>query len=118
MFKEAREIVKNSKSVYVVAHVNPDGDAIGSTFAVYFALKKLGKDVHVIMPAYSTVFEFLPGVEHSVENVKEEEYDLLIALDASDRTRLAMSEEDYNKAKKVIMLDHHQISNPYNTMWL
>ncbi|MBQ8380235.1 MAG: bifunctional oligoribonuclease/PAP phosphatase NrnA [Clostridia bacterium] len=113
MFKEAREIVKNSKSVYVVAHVNPDGDAIGSTFAVYFALKKLGKDVHVIMPAYSTVFEFLPGVEHSVENVKEEEYDLLIALDASDRTRLAMSEEDYNKAKKVIMLDHHQISNPY-----
>jgi len=113
LFKEAREIVKNSKSVYVVAHVNPDGDAIGSTFAVYFALKKLGKDVHVIMPAYSTVFEFLPGVEHSVENVKEEEYDLLIALDASDRTRLAMSEEDYNKAKKVIMLDHHQISNPY-----
>lgn len=113
MFKEAREIVKNSKSVYVVAHVNPDGDAIGSTFAVYFALKKLGKDVHVIMPAYSTVFEFLPGVEYSVENVKEEEYDLLIALDASDRTRLAMSEEDYNKAKKVIMLDHHQISNPY-----
>lgn len=113
MFKEAREIVKNSKSVYVVAHVNPDGDAIGSTFAVYFALKKLGKDVHVIMPTYSTVFEFLPGVEHSVENVKEEEYDLLIALDASDRTRLAMSEEDYNKAKKVIMLDHHQISNPY-----
>lgn len=113
MFKEAREIVKNSKSVYVVAHVNPDGDAIGSTFAVYFALKKLGKDVHVIMPAYSTVFEFLPGVEYSVENVKEDEYDLLIALDASDRTRLAMSEEDYNKAKKVIMLDHHQISNPY-----
>ncbi|MBO5477345.1 MAG: bifunctional oligoribonuclease/PAP phosphatase NrnA [Clostridia bacterium] len=113
MFKEAREIVKNSKSVYVVAHVNPDGDAIGSTFAVYFALKKLGKDVHVIMPSFSSAFEFLPGVEYRVENVKEDEYDLLIALDASDRTRLAMSEEDYNKAKKVIMLDHHQISNPY-----
>lgn len=113
MFKEAREIVQNSKSVYVVAHVNPDGDAIGSTFAVYFALKKLGKDVHVIMPSYSTVFEFLPGVEYSVDNVKENEYDLLIALDASDKTRLAMSEEDFNKAKKVIMLDHHQISGPY-----
>lgn len=113
MFKEAKEIVKNSKSVYIVAHVNPDGDAIGSTFAVYFALKKLGKDVHVIMPSYSTVFEFLPGVEYSVDNVKEAEYDLLIALDASDRTRLAMSEEDFNKAKKVIMLDHHQLSNPY-----
>lgn len=113
MFKEAKEIVNNSKSIYVVAHINPDGDAIGSTFAIYFAMKKLGKDVHVIMPSYSSVFEFLPGVETRVQSVDANEYDLLIALDSSDYTRLAMSEEDFKKAKKVIMLDHHQVSRPY-----
>lgn len=113
MFSEAKKIIDNSKSVYVVAHVNPDGDAIGSTFAIYLAMKKLGKDVHVIMPSYSTVFKFLPYVDTSVDNVSEDEFDLLIALDSSDNTRLAMSEEDYNKAKKVIMLDHHQVSRPY-----
>lgn len=112
MFKEARELIDNSKKIYIVAHVNPDGDAIGSTFAVYFALKKLGKDVHVVMPSFSEVFEFLPGVESRVDNI-EEDYDLLIALDSSDYTRLAISEEEYNRAKKVIMLDHHQISQPY-----
>lgn len=113
MFKEAKEIIDNSKSVYVVAHINPDGDAIGSTFAIYLALKKLNKDVHVIMPSYSTVFNFLPELDSRVDYVKEDEYDLLIALDSSDYTRLAMSMEDYNKAKKVIMLDHHQVSRPY-----
>ncbi len=113
MFKEAKKIIDDSKSVYVVAHVNPDGDAIGSTFAIYAAMKKLGKDVHVVMPSYSTVFEFLPFVDTSVDKVEEDEYDLLIALDSSDYTRLAMSTDDYNKAKKVIMLDHHQISKPY-----
>lgn len=112
MFKEAKELIDNSKKIYIVAHVNPDGDAIGSTFAVYFALKKLGKDVHVVMPSFSEVFEFLPGVESRVDNI-EEDYDLLIALDSSDYTRLAISEEEYNRAKKVIMLDHHQISQPY-----
>lgn len=113
MFKEAKEIVDNSKSIYVVAHINPDGDAIGSTFAIYFAMKKLGKDVNVVMPSYSSVFSFLPGIDNSVENVDKNEYDLLIALDSSDYTRLAMSEDDYKRAKKVIMLDHHQVSRPY-----
>ncbi len=113
MFKEAKEIVEKSNKIYIVAHINPDGDAIGSTFAVYFALKKMNKDVHVVMPSYSTVFEFLPGVQTSINSIEDEEYDLLIALDSSDVTRLAISEDEYKKAKKVIMLDHHQISAPY-----
>lgn len=113
MFKEAKEIVDNSKSVYVVAHINPDGDAIGSTCAICYALKKLGKDVHVVMPSYSSVFEFLPGTKECVNSIKDDEYDLLIALDSSDYTRLAITEEEFNSAKKVIMLDHHQISRPY-----
>ena len=78
--KKQKKIIDDSKSVYVVAHVNPDGDAIGSTFAIYAAMKKLGKDVHVVMPSYSTVFEFLPFVDTSVDKVEEDEYDLLIAL--------------------------------------
>lgn len=113
LFNEAIEMVKKSNLIYVVAHVNPDGDAIGSTFAVYFALKKLGKDVHVVMPSYSEVFEFLPGVQDRVEKIKEDKYDLLIALDASDHSRLAITDEEYEKADKTIMLDHHQIARPY-----
>lgn len=113
MFKEAKEIIDKSNNIYISAHVNPDGDAIGSTIAICFALKKLGKNAKVVMSSYSTVFEFLPGVSSCVKSIDDSEFDLLIALDSSDNTRLAITQDEYNRAKKVIMLDHHQISSPY-----
>ncbi|MDO4282948.1 MAG: bifunctional oligoribonuclease/PAP phosphatase NrnA [Clostridia bacterium] len=112
-FEKAKKIIEKSNSIYMVAHINPDGDAIGSTCALYFALKSIGKDAHVICPSYSEVFTFLPGLKEAVSKVEKDEIDLLICLDASDNGRLAISEEDYKKAKKVIMLDHHQKSHPY-----
>lgn len=113
-FEQAKELINKSKSIYIVAHVNPDGDAIGSTYGMYFALKKLLKDVHVIMPEYSDVFKFLPDIAKICEkDIYVESYDLLIGLDASDRSRLALSDESYSRAKNIIMLDHHQISHPY-----
>lgn len=113
MFKKAKEILDISEKIYVVAHKNPDGDAIGSCFALYFALKKLGKDVKVIMPKYSDSFKFLPEIQTSVSSVLETSYDLLIAVDSSSKDRLAIAEEDFNKAKHVIMLDHHEETAPY-----
>lgn len=112
MFEEAKKIIEESQSIYLVAHINPDGDAIGSSFGLAFALRSIGKNAQVVMPEYSEVFSFLPGVEASVATI-EEEYDLLICLDASDNGRLAIRPEDYQKAKKIIMLDHHQKSHPY-----
>jgi len=113
-FEQAKNIIEKSNSIYLVGHVNPDGDAIGSTYGICFALKKLGKDVHVVMPEYSDTFRFLPDIESvRKNNTKKNEYDLLIALDASDKTRLAISDDEFNRAKTVIMLDHHQISHPY-----
>lgn len=113
-FEQAKEIISKSKSIYIVAHVNPDGDAIGSTYGIYYAMKKLGKDVHIIMPEYSDVFKFLPNITSICQkDIYEENYDLLIALDASDKSRLALSEDAYLRANKVIMIDHHQISHPY-----
>lgn len=113
-FEQAKKIIEKSKSIYLVAHVNPDGDAIGSTYGMYFALKSIGKDAHVIMPEYSETFSFLPDIKKICEkDVYVEEYDLLIALDSSDKSRLAISEEAFSRAKNIIMLDHHQISHPY-----
>lgn len=113
MFKEAKEILDKSQKVYIVGHQNPDGDSIGSSFALYFALKKYGKDPKVIMQHFSDSFSFLPQIDSAVSEVKEDMYDLLITVDSSLKERLAITEEDYNKAKKVIMLDHHQKDQPY-----
>lgn len=113
MFKEAYEILEKSQKIYVVAHVNPDGDAIGSTFGIALALRKIGKDAKVVMPECSDTFKFLPHFNEHVDKIEDKEYDLLIALDSSDSSRLAISQDEFNRAKNVIMLDHHQKSKPF-----
>lgn len=107
MFDKARELINEAKTIYVVSHTNPDGDAIGSSFAIYFALKNMGKDVNVLMPKYGTRFDFLEYVTLAKKQVEVPEYDLLICTDSSDLDRLNISPEDFYKAKKVIVIDHH-----------
>ena len=113
MFEEAKKYIDEADKIYIVGHVGPDGDAVGASFGMYNALKKIGKNAKVIMPACSDTFKFLPGINEAVENVEESEYDLLIAVDSSDKTRLAISKEDFEKAKHVIVLDHHMANEPY-----
>ena len=111
-FRKAKRLISLSKKIYIVAHTNPDGDAIGSCFAMQLALKNINKDAKVILPSYSKTFSFLPHLDEAVIQ-PDDEYDLLIALDSSDRTRLAISEENFSKAKKVLMIDHHQEKDRY-----
>ena len=113
MYKEAKLLIDKSNDIYIVGHKNPDGDAIGSSFALYLALKKIGKNVSVIMPECSDTFKFLPHIDEAKSSVTLQKYDLLIGVDSSDYTRLAISEEDFKKADKVLMLDHHKESAPF-----
>lgn len=114
MFSEAQKLVKDAEKIYVVGHINPDGDSIGSSFGICIALRNMGKDARVVLPKYSTTFSFLPHInEYSVTNISDAEYDLLVCVDSSDKDRLSISSEDYRKAKKVLMLDHHEKKVPY-----
>lgn len=112
-FKKAKELIDVSNSIYIVGHVNPDGDAIGSAFATYLALKKIGKNPTVIMQNYSDSFAFLPHLKEAKKDIVEDEIDLLICVDSSDFLRLDLKEEDRNKAKKKIVFDHHKTVLPY-----
>lgn len=42
------EIIQTGQSFLVVAHKNVDGDAYGSSMAMYFSLLSLGKNVEII----------------------------------------------------------------------
>ena len=111
VFKSAMGLINNSKSIYITSHINPDGDAIGSMFSLYIALKNMGKDVHVIMPNCSDRFNFLEEIKFAEENVYIDKYDLCIVLDCSNIDRIAMSKEGFNKAEKKLVIDHHINNN-------
>lgn len=113
MFEQAKKLIEASKTIYIAGHVNPDGDAIGASFALALALKNMGKDACVIMQEYAETFEFLEELKTAKNIVENEKYDLLIGVDSSDSSRLAISSQDISKADKILMFDHHKLSSPY-----
>lgn len=108
MFKQIKDKIVEANTIYIVGHEGPDGDAIGASFSLCLALLQLGKKAKVVMPKWADCFQFLPYIDTAVPKILEEEYDLLIAVDSSEKARLAILEEDYNKAKNVVMIDHHK----------
>lgn len=105
--------IEKSKSIVILTHDIPDGDAVGSSLALYLGLKQLGKNADVVIPKYSKTFTSLPGIEEIKKEGKKENYDLAIALDCGDVKRLNGFANYFEDANSRIQIDHHEI----NTMF-
>ncbi len=108
-----KEEILDSKSIVILTHEVPDGDAIGSSLAMYIALKQLGKDVDVVIPKYSKTYSFLPCSNEIKSEGRNENYDLAIALDCGDIKRLNGFVNYFEDANSKISIDHHEA----NTMF-
>ena len=103
-----KEEIEKAKTVVILTHESPDGDAIGSSLAMNQALKQLGKDVDVVIPEHPRTFDFLPCANEIKKAGREDiQYDLGIALDCTDTNRLEGFEPWYDTAKTKISIDHH-----------
>lgn len=107
--------INNAEKIVIMAHETPDGDAIGSMLSMYLALKKLGKDVDVIVREFPRTFRFLPGANAVKMNSDIEKYDLAISLDCADLKRL-VGKEYFEKAKRTIVIDHHSTNMMYGDL--
>ena len=109
-----KEIGK-AKSVAIAGHINPDGDCISSTLALYNYLKNATNGLKITVFTQNnppTVFSYLKGYdEMNLTYSPQEKYDVFIALDVSARDRLGGSEWFFNEADKTICVDHHE-TNP------
>lgn len=100
------EVINKAKKIGIFTHVNPDGDAIGSSMALYLGLKQLHKEVDVIADEYSKCFNFLSNLE----NIKKEgskDYDLCIALDCATKGRLYDPNNSFDASMTNASIDHH-----------
>ena len=101
------EEIDKANSIVILTHENPDGDAIGSSLAMYNALKMYGKNPDIIIPAYSKIFDFLPGIENVKKESDIEEYDLAISLDCPTIKMLNGFSKYFENAKSKVVIDHH-----------
>ena len=100
-----------AQRILITAHVNPDGDAIGSTLALSAFLRGRGKEAVVMIDdKLPKNLSFLPGCEKIVrpEEGQKSDAELLVILDTSlDRIGAV---GDAAEGLPVLNIDHH-ISN-------
>ena len=102
--------LKNAKTIVILTHESPDGDAISSSLSVMHALAQFGKNADVVIPEHAKDFDFLPGADQILNSGKEEQYDLAISVDCTDLKRLAGGKEYFETAKKTVEIDHHSVN--------
>lgn len=108
--------VQQANKILVITHIGPDGDALGSLTAVGVALRQMGKSATLMCDnPIPERFRYLPladQVRPPSEN-RSTKYDLLIAVDCGDETRMGQSFATLPcTVPTVINIDHH-VTNTY-----
>lgn len=109
------EVVRAATHFIIVSHSRPDGDAVGSSLAMAFALRAMGKNVRVVSrdPAPPPMLVF-PGVP---------EIDIVEDVDATGSTVMVMECGDLARtgvtgltSGQVINIDHHPGNTEYGAL--
>ena len=102
--------IEKANRVLVIAHMDPDGDAIGSLTAVGQALQQLGKRVTLACDdAVPQRFHYLP-LAADVRRAPNTDipYDLVIAVDCADESRMGWAYAALPEPKPTLAnIDHH-----------
>lgn len=129
MKKDAISAIQNllatPKKIAIIPHRSPDGDAMGSTLALYHFLLKLNHKPTVISPNdFPNFLAWLPSSETVLiyENDKAtctkilHDAEIVFTLDFNALHRTGEMEQVLNKLSvPMIMIDHHQKPDTYAT---
>jgi phosphoesterase RecJ-like protein len=115
---QVAEAIRQRQRFVVVSHSRPDGDAIGSSLAMAYALRHLGKDVRVLSrdapPPPLTVFPGVPEIE--IVGQVADPGDAVIVMECGDITRPGI---DGLERGYVINIDHHPGNGLFGALnWL
>ncbi len=113
-----QEFLKTPRNIVITTHQKPDGDAMGSSLALYNFLQPLGHNVRVISPTeFPAYFGYLPGCDEvwnylenpSLSQIAIESAELICCLDFNDLGRIEPVDEHIRKntSAKLVLIDHH-----------
>ena len=117
-YSKLNDIIKSSKNILIISHVNPDGDTLGSMCALYACIKQNYKKKcdMLAVSKIPDVYSFLPNVKEikQLEDVdKSREYDLVINIDVAAIDRICDAKILFEKGKFTVNIDHHKTNNAY-----
>jgi phosphoesterase RecJ-like protein len=101
--------IEKANHVLVIAHVDPDGDAIGSLTAMGQGLRQIGKRVTLACDdPVPQRFLHLPMAGEARRAPNAAAYDLIVAVDCADASRMGRTYECLAEPKPTLInIDHH-----------
>lgn len=109
--REAADFLARRDNFLILTHANPDGDTLGSGFALCAALNKLGKKARVLCPdEIPSKFRFL-----APDSCDDFEYETVVAVDLADEKLLGKLQDAF-KGKIELCIDHHGSNLKYSNL--
>ena len=105
---ETAEFLKSADDILILTHGNPDGDTLGSGFALLRGLRAMDKRVRLFCPdEIPTKFSFM------ADKIHYEHYEpkVIIAVDLADTKLLGDSQGDFPLIH--LSIDHHGSAKPF-----
>ena len=108
MLGKIAEKLKQAKKIAIFTHLNPDGDAIGSSFAMKYVLESIGKEAVIYlekdMPERFSYLgnEYTVGGEGLVSDA-----DTALVLDCATFDRLGALADTCRAIPCILCVDHH-----------
>lgn len=106
--KQCAKFLKKHDNYIILTHASPDGDTLGSAYALYYGLNEIGKRACVICP--DVIPQKYDYFVRSTDHVNRENA-TVIAVDVADKRLLGSLKEEFGDIID-LNIDHH-ISNTH-----
>lgn len=113
-FVHASSLLKEHDNYHILIHAYPDGDAVGSGYALCRALRSIGKKANVICTSpIPKMYSYI------VDKVETEDFvpETFISTDLADLRLFGNGYEQYEN-KVLYSLDHHGTNKRYSKYWV
>jgi phosphoesterase RecJ-like protein len=104
------DAIRANDRFLLVAHENPDGDALGSVLGMKLALDELGKDTVMFLPGEGGLpeeYSFMALADLRREPPPDAGTRIVVTLDCASEARTGLSPDVLAQAPLVIDVDHH-----------
>ncbi len=116
MIEEIGRLIETNQKFLITTHIDPDGDALGSSFSLYWALKSIGKTPSVYLrDRVPYRYEFLPGPENILREIPSDTYDAVLVVDCGNLFRVGEGYEKLKEMGTLVNIDHHNTNEAFGT---
>ncbi|MEK6673328.1 MAG: bifunctional oligoribonuclease/PAP phosphatase NrnA [Nitrospirota bacterium] len=113
------DLLRRERSFFIAIHIDPDGDALGSSLALSDALVSLGKEVTLYSrDPVPEIYRYLPGWERVTNSISNPGAQIsnLILIDCNEPDRTGLEDVKFRHSA---VIDHHETMRDFGDIkWI